>query len=260
MDEINAVYQKITVSEETKKAVWAKTIAKKAVRPKMWSRLVLSLGSIAGLCLVSLSVVYASDIREYLEKWRLDYSFPNHNDVILNNDGEPYKKVKKDLLNTDGESKTLDYAQVEKILGFKILKSNLQTSEKIIYTTYDNDDHKTIALVNLAMPEFIQDATFDISLNASFFTEDADEGYKIGTLGDATGAKKSYVGEAETKFGKVIFYTIEVLKEGSSFTAENYETTKLLSANFVVDGLKYNLSSNKEITQTQLLNIINSLT
>ena len=29
VDEINAVYQKITVSEETKKAVWAKTIAKK---------------------------------------------------------------------------------------------------------------------------------------------------------------------------------------------------------------------------------------
>ncbi len=258
VEEIKDTYNKIKVTEKLEERVLNNTVYKKKEN-NIIGKMVATLGILVGIGTISISIVYADDIRDYLKKWQAEYSFINQENTILGKE-YTYKNIEKDLYNTYGKSEILNYKTVEDNLGFKILKSKLQTSEEIIYTTFVNKDNKTIASVNLWMPDFIKNDTFDISLDASFITENADIEYKAGTLEDATGAIKKYVGKEKSNFGSdILFYTISRLKDNADFTTENYETIDLLSASFIYEGIKYNMSSNKEITQENMLIIINSL-
>lgn len=259
VDEIKDTYNKIEVTDEVRQKVFNNTIYSKPKR-NTFRKLVLTLGSIVGVCAISLSVVYADEIKEYLASWRAVYSFSNHDDAVLDNESYSYKEIKDDTFNTHNEGLLLNYKEVEESLGFKILKSKLQTSEEIYYTTFLNNDNKTIASVNLWMPDFIKNENYDLSLSANFLTTNADEGYKMTTIDDTTGAIKKYVGKDKTNFDSaVIFYTISQLKEGESFMDKHYEIDDLLCADFIYDGIKYRFTSNEKITQKELLKIINDL-
>ena len=145
----------------------------------------------------------------------------------------------------------MNYNEVEKNLGFKILKLKKSNTDEIYYSTELNDNNQ-IGRVDLWIPYFVKESDNKyISASISMLNKGADEKYILAFEEglDASGGKNNfeeyYSNNLDTK---IIIY---------SYSTSN-SNNRYIKATFIYDDVLYIFTS-KNIVNNDLINYIDSL-
>ena len=241
-------FANICVSNELERKIFDMTINKEA-KPKRFSKLVYISLSVIMICTLSLSVVYAKEIKQFFQNiWSSKVEFDNGEKENIIENGV-FKQIPTTAKKVeDGSGIEMSRNEIEDMLGFKILNYDKATSEKMYYDTGLNDDG-TIGRIDIWYPKFVYESEENnISLYISMLNENADIGYVSAFQEglDATGGKvleNTYI--SDNLGVKVIMYS----SNGSD---------ERLTATFCYDNVLYIMNGRKSIEQ-EMKDIIENL-
>lgn len=145
----------------------------------------------------------------------------------------------------------MNYDEVEKNIGFKILKLKDNITDELYYSTFLNEDG-SIGRVDLWIPYFVKETDDKyIGANVSMLNVGADEKYifafkeGVDASGNKNNFKEYYSNSLNTK---IILYSYSV----------NDNNNQYLRAAFIYDDVLYIFTS-KNIANNDLINYIDSL-
>ena len=202
-------------------------------------------------CLIFGGVAYAGTT---LTDWKSVISFfddkGNKTDITVSD--EAFFKDLPDGLPVPGDGEPMIQMtkdKFEELLGFKILWSELSTTNEINYDAFANKNDGAVAVVSLWCPGFIKESeTKHINYSVDILSTNAEEGYILPFIEgkDAMGGKL-YIDtcELENLSVNTVVYTSDWMPER-------------LTATFVYDNLYYSFTADN-YTPEEFLDILNSL-
>lgn len=264
---IKKAYLDVNVSSDLERKILNMTINKEVKKRKFkLAYLVLIAVVITGF---SLSFAYAKEIKEVVQKiFSLEVSKGDEegNTIEISVNG-----ITHDIPNTikRSEKRTINYndvdengntvvksidenvsikrtfKEVEKDLGFPILKLKNNDDEEVIYTTSDNSDG-TIASVHLEMFDFYEENGKECNMDVDITDESAD--YIATNPNDID----VYGGKADEEI-----YHTDNIKEDILIYAVDWDDSRL-TALFYHDGIKYTLVTNT-MTRSEFKTLLDNL-
>lgn len=238
---IKDAFMDIKVDKKLDTKILDSTINKNSINKKYF-KLAQTLSLIVFACLISLSVVYADEIKEFIDSFKAVVKLEDGTELNIT-DNMGFKEINNTDLITSGKRIQTTYEKLEHMLGFSILKIQDRITDEIYYDVGLNDD-KTIGRIDLWIPSPKE----NISVYASMLNKDSDLGYIIPfTEGiDAIGNK---VIKDTLKSSKL---NIDIVLYGVK------DDKKRLVATFVYDDIYYEFIG-EGISQNKMLNIIEDL-
>lgn len=247
---IKDAFNEIKVDESLEMKVLNMTVNKKNNKQRKW-KLSYTYATILLIGMLSIGVVYAKEIKNFINSFSTNINVENNKSIKLS-DNINFKNISKNALIFTGDSPyQMNYDEVEKNIGFKILKLRDRNTDEIYYSTELNDNNQ-IGRVDLWLPYFVKESDNKyISVNVSMLNKGADEKYiltfKEGL--DASGGKDNfeeyYSNNLDTK---IIVYSYLNKHDASSY----------LKATFVYDDILY-IFTGKNMASKDLINYVNSL-
>lgn len=245
---IKDAYIDIKVSKKLEKNILNKTVNKEIRKNHQFKIAYVGLIAI-GFCLLSITMVYAKDIKNYFKKWSTSVQFDEGTRLEFSqNNNFKYIPIEAIKVGPNDESIKMSYQEIEEMLKFPILKLSKNNPEEIYYHTYLNDDN-SIGRIDLWMPYFLKYSEDKyLHLSVDILNKYADEGYILAFQEgiDATGEKnieKKY--KSDNLNTNIIIYT-------------NTWSKKRITATFVYDDILYRFIGNN-ITKEEIISIIESL-
>ncbi len=246
---IKNAFNDIKVNEDLERKILNMTVNKKDNKQRKW-KLSYTYATILLIGMLSIGVVYAKEIKNFINSFSTNINVENNKSIKLS-DNVNFKNISKNALIFTGDSPyQMNYGEIEKNLGFKILKLKDNNTDEIYYSTELNDNNQ-IGRINLWIPYFVKESDNEyISASVSMLNVGADEKYVLAFEEglDASGGKTDFEEYYSNSLDiKIIMY--------SYF---NNNSSSYLKATFVYDDVLYILTS-KNITKDELLNYINKL-
>lgn len=245
---IKSAFSDVCVSEKLERNILNMTVNK---QKQAYRRFKLSyVFSIAvAVCLLSVPVVYAKEIKEFFQIWSASINLEDGTEVKIS-ENNYFKEIPTDVIKVkeNSESPKMTFKEVEKMLKFSILKLPENNTNDIYYRTSLNDNG-SIGRVDLWIPYFYKESENKyISVSANMLNKYADEGYVLAFQEgiDATGGKNidnSY--KSENLKTNVVVYT-------------NDWSEERLTATFVYDNILYRFIGHK-ISKDEMISIIETL-
>lgn len=224
------------------------TINRQNKNTKRWK---LSYGYLTVLliCLLSITVVYAKEIKEFIQNWSTSITLKDGTKINISEKNN-FKDISQNaiIVKNNEDSLKMNYQEIEKMLGFSLLKLSENNPEEIYYRTELNNDG-TIGMINLWIPYFTKESKEkNISLSIDILNKNADDGYILAFQEgiDATGEKnleKSYT--SKNLNTNIIIYS-------------NDWSLKRLTATFVYDNILYTFIGNNT-SQDEMISVIENL-
>ena len=247
---IKNAFNDIKVNEDLERKILNMTINKKDNQQRKW-KLSYTLASIFLVGVLSLGVVYAQEIKNFITSFSTNINVENNKSINLS-DNVKFKNISSDALKVDTNNPyQMNYDAIEKNLGFKILKLKDNNTDEIYYSTYLNDNGQ-IGRIDLWIPYFVRENDNKyISVSASMLNKNADEKYILAFKEglDASGGKDNFEEYHSNNLNtKIIVY---------SYSNKN-ENSLSLKATFVYDDILY-IFTGKNMNNNELVNYINKL-
>ncbi len=240
-------FANICISNELERKIFD-MISQNKSKKKGCTRLVyVSLSAII-VCTLSLSVIYAKEIKQFFENWPSSIEFKNGEKETIIENGI-FKKIPTTakIVKNDNMLEMTEN-EIEAMLGFKILGYDNVTSNKMAYNTELNEDG-TIGRIDIWYPSFIYKSEDQfISVSISMLNENADSGYVYAFQEglDATSEKELDNTYISDNLGvKVIMYS-------------NDWSDERLTATFCYDNILYEMIG-KNSTKQEMKDIIENL-
>ena len=138
---IKNAFNDIKVNEDLERKILNMTINKKDNKQRKW-KLSYTLASIFLIGVLSLGVVYAQEIKKFITSFSTNINVENNKSIKLS-DNVKFKNISSDALKVDTNNPyQMNYGDIEKNLGFKILKLKDNNTDEIYYSTYLNDNEE----------------------------------------------------------------------------------------------------------------------
>lgn len=247
---IKDAFNEIKVDESLERKVLNMTVNKKDNKQRKW-KLSYTYATILLIGMLSIGVVYAKEIKNFINSFSTNINVENNKSIKLS-DNINFKNISKNALIFTGDSPyQMNYNEVEKNLGFKILKLKENNTDEIYYSTELNDNNQ-IGRVDLWIPYFVKESDNKyISASISMLNKGADEKYILAFEEgmDASGGKNNfeeyYSNNLDTK---IIIY---------SYSTSN-SNNRYLKATFVYDDVLY-IFTGTNMNKDDLINYINGL-
>ena len=247
---IKDAFNDIKVNEDLERKILNMTVNKRDNKQKKW-KLSYTYATILLIGMLSIGVVYAKEIKNFINSFSTNINVENNKSIKLS-DNINFKNISKDALIFTGDSQyQMNYNEVEKNLGFKILKLKENNTDEIYYSTELNDNNQ-IGRVDLWIPYFVKESDNKyISASISMLNKGADEKYILAFEEglDASGGKNNfeeyYSNNLDTK---IIIY---------SYSTSN-SNNRYLKATFVYDDVLY-IFTGMNMSKDDLINYINGL-
>ena len=247
---IKDAFNEIKVDESLERKVLNMTVNKKDNKQRKW-KLSYTYATILLIGMLSIGVVYAKEIKNFINSFSTNINVENNKSVKLS-DNINFKNISKNALIFTGDSPyQMNYDEVEKNLGFKILKLKDNNTDDIYYSTELNDNNH-IGRVNLWIPYFVKESDNKyISANVSMLNNGADEKYILAFEEglDASGGKTNF----EEYYSKNLNIKIIVYSYSNKNDSNSY-----LKATFVYDNIIY-IFTGKNMNSNELVSYINKL-
>ena len=242
-------FASIQVSKDLEKKIFDKTINKQEGKKKI-PKFSYACFGLAFLCILSLSLVSAKEIKKVFQYWSSEVKFENGEKTTIVENAifkEIPASAKKSPQEKDSNGLELTEEEIENTLGFKILGYDDAISKVMLYVTMLNDDN-TIGRIDIWHPYFLKQEEKVLSLSISMLNEQADRKYVLAFQEglDATGGKELEDTYVSDNLGvKVILYASDWDKER-------------LTATFCYDNILY-VFIGRNIEKQELKAIIESL-
>ena len=247
---IKDAFNEIKVDESLERKILNMTVNKRDNKQKKW-KLSYTYATILLIGMLSIGVVYAKEIKNFINSFSTNINVENNKSIKLS-DNINFKNISKNALIFTGDSPyQMNYNEVEKNLGFKILKLKENNTDEIYYSTKLNDNNQ-IGRVDLWIPYFVKESDNKyISSSISMLNKGADEKYILAFEEglDASGGKNNFEEyHSENLSIKIIVYYYSNKNDNSSY----------LKATFVYDDIIY-IFTGKNMNSNELVNYINKL-
>ena len=248
---IKNAFSEICVSEKLERNILNMTVNKEKRALKNYKlSYVCSIALV--ICMVSVSIVYAAEIKAFFENWSTSIRLEDGTEIKIS-ENNTYKQIPNNAPKTyktedDIGTISMTHKEIEDVLGFDILKYENVTNDIIGYRTSLNKD-KSIGRVDLWWANFINEENGkSLSVSISILNKNADEGYVLAFEEgiDATGGKNienSY--KSNNLNTDVIIYT------------NNWDSSRI-TATFVYDNVLYQYIGHN-FTKDEIISIIESL-
>lgn len=246
---IKEAFDNIKLSDKFNDKVFNMTINKTNNQNK-W-KLSYTFMTIFLIGILSVGVVYAKEIRDFINSFSSNINIENNKSIKLS-DNINFKNISNNALKIENDNpKLMTFNEVENNLGFKILKLNDNNINEIYYSTELNDNNQ-IGRVDLWIPYFVKESDNKyISTNISMLNKGADEKYILAFKEglDASGNKDNFKEYYSSSLNtKIILYSYSVKDNNNQY----------LRATFIYDDVLYIFTS-KNIVNNDLINYIDSL-
>ena len=247
---IKDAFNEIKVDESLERKVLNMTVNKKDNKQRKW-KLSYTYATILLIGMLSIGVVYAKEIKNFINSFSTNINVENNKSIKLS-DNINFKNISKNALIFTGDSPyQMNYNEVEKNLGFKILKLKENNTDEIYYSTELNDNNQ-IGRVDLWIPYFVKESDNKyISASISMLNKGADEKYILAFEEglDASGGKNNFEENNNNNLDtKIIIY---------SYSTSN-SNNRYLKATFVYDDVLY-IFTGMNMSKDDLINYINGL-
>lgn len=180
---IKKAFSSISISPEVEKKILNQTINRKK-KPYLKFAYVVLILFVIGIC--SLPIVYAEYFKQIINQWSSSVQLEDDTKIpVSENNG--FKMIPNDAIKTEKYKSGIEmtYSEVEKMLGFKILKLELKEKPSVYYTTSLNQDG-SIGRVDLWISSFVGESEEKyICLSVSMLNIGADSGYISAFHGDS---------------------------------------------------------------------------
>ena len=247
---IKNAFNDIKVNEDLERKILNMTINKKDNQQRKW-KLSYTLASIFLVGVLSLGVVYAQEIKNFITSFSTNINVENNKSIKLSDDVR-FKNINSDALKVDTNNPyQVNYDAIEKNLGFKILKLKDNNTDEIYYSTYLNDNGQ-IGRIDLWIPYFVKESDSKyISASISMLNKGADEKYILAFEEglDASGGKNNF----EEYYSNNLDTKIIIYSYSTSDSNNRY-----LKATFVYDDVLY-IFTGTNMSKDDLINYINGL-
>lgn len=245
---IKNAFSDVCVSEKLERNILNMTVNKQKQTHRRFKLSYVCSIAVA-VCLLSVTVVYAKEIKEFFQNWSTSIKLENGTEVKISENNN-FKEIPTDAIKVkeNSESPKMTFKEVEEMLKFSILKLPENNTNDIYYRTYLNDDG-SIGRVDLWIPYFYKESENKyISVSVDILNKYADEGYVLAfqECVDATGGKNienSY--KSENLNTNVVVYT-------------NDWSSERLTATFVYDDILYQFIGHN-ISKDEMTSIIETL-
>lgn len=180
---IKNAFSDISISPEVEKKILDHTINRKKKLYSKFAYAVLIL-FVIGIC--SLPIVYAEYFKQIINQWSSSVQLEDDTKIPVSLDNG-FKMIPSDAVKTEKYKSGIEmtYSEVEKMLGFKILKLELKEKPSVYYTTSLNQDG-SIGRVDLWISSFVGESEEKyICLSVSMLNIGADSGYISAFNGDS---------------------------------------------------------------------------
>lgn len=251
-DKIRDAFSEVMVSSSLEDEILNKTINKKEEKSFKYAYMIIScLIGIIGLGTFS---VYGDELKDIIQSWSSKVEFESGEEVKIT-EASSFKNIPDDMPEyIEGKGKTsMRHSEIEEVLGFNILFSDMATSDRLGYSSLlnpkDVDNPGKIGRVDLWYAKFIEESEDkQISMNVAFLTQYAWWGqvdaFEEGL--DATGGK-----ELDGT------YYVENLDTNVVIFGNDWDSTRL-TAIFEYDDILYELIANN-YTSEELIEVIESM-
>ena len=245
---IKNAFSDVCVSEKLERNILNMTVNKqKQIHKRFKLSYVCSIA--VAVCLLSVTVVYAKEIKEFFQNWSTSIKLENGEEVKISENNN-YKEIPSDAIKVkeNSESPNMTFKEVEEMLKFSILKLPENNTNDIYYRTSLNDNG-SIGRVDLWIPYFYKENENKyISVSVNMLNKYADEEYVLAFQEgvDATGGKNienSY--KSENLNTNIVVYT-------------NDWSEERLTATFVYDDILYQFIGHN-ISKDEMTSIIETL-
>ena len=247
---IKEAFNNIKLDDKFDDKVFNMTINKTNNKQKTW-KLSYTFMTIFLIGILSIGVVYAKEIRDFINSFSSNINVENNKSIKLS-DNINFKDISNNALKIEKDNPELmNFNEVENNLGFKILKLKDNNTNEIYYSTELNDN-TYIGRVDLWIPYYVKESADKyISVNVSMLNKGADEKYILAFEEglDASGGKNNFEEYySSTLNTKIILYSYSI----------NDINNQYLRATFIYDDVLYIFTS-KNIVNNDLINYIDSL-
>lgn len=245
---IKDAFSNICISKKTEDSILDMTVNKNEKKNYRFRlSYICSIALIA--CVLSITVVYAKEIKKFFQNWGSSVKLDDGSQVKISEDNG-FKEIPTSAIKV-GEFEPdlkMDYEEIEKMLGFSILKLPENNTNEIYYGTGLNDDG-SIGRVDLWIPNFLnQDDNKEIFALVSILNKYADAGYVLAFEEglDPTGDKSiKYIYNSKNLNTNVVIYT------------NDWEIERL-TATFVYDDILYKFTG-IDISKEEMISMIETL-
>ena len=247
-NKIKTAFLNICVSDKLDMKILNMTINKKE---KKYRQLKLSYvcSIVLLIFLLSVTVVSSKEIKKFFESWGTFIELENGTKINVSENNN-FKEIPNSAIKVKQSQNRpqMTYGEIEKMLGFSILKLPKENTKEIYYGTGLNKD-ETIGRIDLWIPYFIKESEIKyISCTVSMLNKYADEGYVLAFNDglDVTGGKNienSY--KSKNLNTNVVLYT-------------NNWSTERVTATFVYDDILYEFVG-KNMSKDEMISIIDTL-
>lgn len=167
---------KIEISKQSEESILKNTIEKK----KTWKRnhrVAYACSFIAVCAIVGFSVVHAKEIKDLFVRWSASVSLEDGTKLEISKDNIS-KNVRDEALKTE-ETILMGMEEVEEMLGFPVLKLEVEQKPQFSYNTLQNKDG-TIGVVNLwANYHSVISENSNLHFSVAILNKNADQSYVI---------------------------------------------------------------------------------
>lgn len=245
---IKNAFSDVCVSEKLERNILNMTVNKQKQTHRRFKLSYVCSIAVA-VCLLSVTVVYAKEIKEFFQNWSTSIKLENGEEVKISENNN-FKEIPTDAIkvNENSESPKMTFKEVEEMLKFSILKLPENNTNDIYYRTSLNDNG-SIGRVDLWIPYFYKENENKyISVSVNMLNKYADEEYVLAFQEgvDATGEKNienSY--KSENLNTNIVVYT-------------NDWSEERLTATFVYDDILYQFIGHN-ISKDEMTSIIETL-
>lgn len=248
---IKDAFSEICVSEKLERKILNMTVNKeKKIIKNFKLSYVCSIALI--LCVVSTSIVYAKEIKEFFQNWSTSIKLEDGSEIKIS-ENNTYKQISDNAPKTYKSDESIGalsmtHTEVENALGFHILNYENATSNVMVYRTELNKDG-SIGVVDLWWADFLKENKGKtLSLSISILNKDADEGYVLAFEEglDAAGEKNiENIYESPNLSTNIVIYT-------NDWDADR------ITATFVYDDVLYQFIGD-DFTKDEVISIIENL-
>lgn len=245
---IKNAFSDVCVSEKLERNILNMTVNKQKQTHRRFKLSYVCSIAVA-VCLLSVTVVYAKEIKEFFQNWSTSIKLENGEEVKISENNN-FKEIPTDAIKVkeNSESPKMTFKEVEEMLKFSILKLPENNTNDIYYRTFLNDNG-SIGRVDLWIPYFYKENENKyISVSVNMLNKYADKGYVLAFQEgiDATGEKNienSY--KSENLNTNIVVYT-------------NDWSEERLTATFVYDDILYQFIGHN-ISKDEMTSIIETL-
>ncbi len=235
-NKIKKSYECIEMSKNNEEVILNKTVYK-GKKIKKHFKYSYALSFLVVMCLLSFSIVNADKIKNAINNWRGVIKEKDGNIIELSkNNG--YKEIPVTAPKVKEKDISINYKsfkEIEKVLGFKVLKP-LKDETDIFYDTRINSDN-SIGIVDLWIPNYIEENTEkNISVRISIPNKYIDKNYYDAFSGDDDATEKESVGVYKSDNLKV---NIAMWDSSNIYSYPDGIKRKHITAVFVYDDIKY---------------------